>query len=76
MNASCPTGCIYLVQGCAGACIPQVVQKGVIEEDCILRDNAEMATETGRRHVADVDSVNADGAASDIVEPKEQLKNG
>ena len=54
--------------------VAQVLHDGGVEEDRVLRDDAERGAETGERDASDVLVVDLDGAGGDVVETVEQLQ--
>ena len=58
--------------GSAEAAIGDVVADGAREQEHVLLDNADLATQRGQRHRADVDAVDGDTAAFHVVEAWQQ----
>ena len=59
-----------------GAGIPEVVADRVVEEVGVLADDADRGPQRLLREVAHVDAVDADGAARDVVEAGNELRQG
>jgi hypothetical protein len=53
--------------------VADVAGDGVVEQHRVLRDHADLRPQRGDRHVADVDAVDEDGAAGDVVEARDQV---
>ena len=69
----CPAGGVPDL-GLAGAeaAIGDVLADGAAEQEDVLLHDADLAAQRRERHVADVDAVDRDGAAVDLVEARQQ----
>ena len=63
----------FLVSG-VGPPILDVVINRVVEQHCILRHDADGATQSGLFQITDVDAVNGDAAPTNIVEAIQQAR--
>ena len=57
-----------------GVAIKNIGIDGVVEEHCVLRDDANDRTQRGGRQIPNVDTVDGNAARVNIVEPRQQTK--
>ena len=69
-------GLLDLLVGRVGLGEAQVLPDGSVEEVGLLRDDADRARDRGHRRAADVDPVDGDAAAVDVVEACDEVADG
>ena len=68
-----PAGCLVdLGFGGVEAAVGDVLADGAGEEEDVLLDDADLAAEGGEGHVADIDAVDRDAAAVELVEARQE----
>ena len=76
MRAGEPRGPLDPLVGCVGFGERDVGGDRVVEQERVLEHDADGAAQRVQRHVADVDAVEHDATAVDVVEARDQAGDG
>ena len=74
----CRAACRFLDFGLARAfaAIADIIAYGVVEQHCVLRDNADLCAQRALRNIAHILSVDGDLPAGHIIKAVQQTRDG